>query len=54
MRRLLVTDREAGEALVAPQPEPFRQVRWTHEDYVRYDEWNRRRIAAMIHFGYRP
>ncbi len=49
-----MTDREAGRALIAPEPEPFHQVRWKRKDYLRWDKWNRRRIKAMIHFGYKP
>ncbi len=49
-----MTDREAMLALAAPEPEPFRQVRWKADDYRRWDAWNRRRIKALIHAGYRP
>lgn len=45
-----MTDREAGEALAAPEPEPFHQVRWKRADYLRWDAWNRKRIAALHHF----
>ncbi len=54
-----MTDREAGRALIASEPElKWRRHdgRWRvrHKSVRRWDRWNRRRIAAMIHFGYRP
>ncbi len=44
-----VTDREAMIALATPAPEPFKQVRWKHHDYVKWDKWNHRRIKALHH-----
>ena len=44
-----MTDREALLALAASAPEPFRQVRLKREDYLRWDKWNRRRVAALLY-----
>jgi hypothetical protein len=38
---------KALRALATPPPEPFRQVRWRHGDFARWDEWNAKRIEAL-------
>jgi hypothetical protein len=38
---------EALLALAEPPPEPFRQVRLGHDDFVRWDAWNAKRIEAL-------
>lgn len=53
-----MTNREAGRALIAPEPElnwSRRKGRWhvSRKSLKRWDRWNRRRIKAMQHFGYR-
>jgi hypothetical protein len=38
---------EALLALAEPPPEPFRQVGLGHDDFVRWDAWNAKRIEAL-------
>lgn len=53
-----MTNRAAGRALIAPEPELTGrwigggEYRTSRKSIRRYDKWNRRRIKAMRHFGY--
>lgn len=42
-----MTEREALIVLATPPPEPLKQVMWNHDDLVRWDEWNARRLEAL-------